>query len=121
MAIEDFFDHTCDIYHMTKVGKSPGFGLPEAPTFDYGAAPDIAAAPCHFHVNGFSPTFTEREPYTDMNVIEKLALPAGTDVRVNDKIVDRATGVAYTAGVPRDIRGHHISVQLHRTGEQRAL
>lgn len=121
MAFENFLDHTCDIYHAIKSEKSPGFGLPGAPSFTYGDTPDIAALSCHFHVSGFSPTFTEMEPNTNMTVTEKLSLPAGTDVRLNDKIVDLKTGVEYTAGVPRNIRDHHMVVQLHRREVQKAL
>lgn len=121
MPIENFFDHTCDIYHIKKEGKTPGFGLPEAPHFSYPKTPDLAGISCHFHVGGFSPSFRERKPNTDMSVSEKLALPVGIDIRINDKIVDLTTGVEYTAGVPRNIRGHHIAVELHRTGAQRAL
>lgn len=121
MAIENFFDHTCNIFHLRSEGKSPGFGLPAAPEFKYDADPDLAGVACHFHVKGFSPLFKEQSPHTDMDGSEKLSLPAGTDVRINDKIVDLTTGVEYTAGVPRNIRDHHIAVQLHRTTAQRAL
>ena len=121
MAFEDFLDHTCNIFHAVKSEKTPGFGLPGAPSFHYEDAPDIAALPCHFHVSGFSPSFAEMEPNTNMTVTEKLSLPTGTDVWLNDKIVDLATGVEYTAGVPRNIRGHHIVVQLHRREVQKAL
>jgi hypothetical protein len=51
----------------------------------------------------------------------KLTLPTGTDVRINDKIVDCSTGLEYTAEQPRDIRGHHIFVYIKKTGEQKAL
>ena len=117
MAIENF----CNIFHLRSEGKSPGFGLPAAPEFKYDADPDLAGVACHFHVKGFSPSFKEQSPHTDMDGSEKLSLPAGTDVRINDKIVDLTTGVEYTAGVPRNIRDHHIAVQLHRTTAQRAL
>ena len=106
MAIENFFDHTCNIFHLRSEGKSPGFGLPAAPEFKYDADPDLAGVACHFHVKGFSPSFKEQSPHTDMDGSEKLSLPAGTDVRIN---------------VPRNIRDHHIAVQLHRTTAQRAL
>ena len=88
MAIENFFDHTCNIFHLRSEGKSPGFGLPAAPEFKYDADPDLAGVACHFHVKGFSPSFKEQSPHTDMDGSEKLSLPAGTDVRINDKIVD---------------------------------
>lgn len=121
MAIENFFDHTCNIFHLRSKGTSPGFGLPESPQFKYDETPDLEGVSCHFHVGGFSPSFKEQRPHTDMEVNEKLSLPPGTDVRINDKIVDLTTGVVYTAGVPRNIRDHHIAVQLHRTTAQRAL
>ena len=51
----------------------------------------------------------------------KLTLPAGTDVRLNDKIVSSETGLEYTAGQPRNIRGHHMTVKIYRTAQQRPL
>lgn len=121
MAIENFYDHKCNIFHLLREEQSPGFGLPAAPSFDYADAPDLAEVACHFSVKNALPTFAERGPHTDMDATDKLALPPGTDVRINDKIVDLSTGVEYTAGVPRNIRDHHIAVQLHRTTAQRAL
>ena len=121
MAIEDFFDHTCNIFHLRSEGVSPGYSLPVSSQFKYDPTPDLAGVACHFHVKGFSPSFKEQSPHTDMDGSEKLSLPVGTDVRINDKIVDLTTGVEYTAGVPRNIRDHHIAVQLHRTTAQRAL
>ena len=44
----------------------------------------------------------------------KLTLPTGTDIKVNDKVIDCDTGYEYEAEVPRNIRGHHITVQIHR-------
>lgn len=121
MAVEDLFDHTCNIFHLRSAETSPGFGLPASPKFEYDKAPDLEGVACHFHVNNFAPSFREQQPHTDMEATEKLSLPVGTDVRINDKIVDLTTGVEYTAGVPRNIRDHHIAVQLHRTTAQRAL
>ena len=51
----------------------------------------------------------------------KLTLPAGTDVRLNDKIIDCNTGFEYTAEQPRNIRGHHIFVYVKMIGEERHL
>jgi len=51
----------------------------------------------------------------------KLTLPAGTDVRLNDKIVDCATGLEYTAEQPIDVRGHHTFVYIKKAGGQKAL
>ena len=35
MAIEDFFDHRCSIYHTQQESTSPGYGLPGSPKFKY--------------------------------------------------------------------------------------
>ena len=45
----------------------------------------------------------------------------GTDIRINDKVVDCETGLEYTAERPRNIRDHHIFVYIKRTKEQEAL
>jgi len=119
--IEDFFDHKCDIYHVIKGEGSPGYGLPGSPTFEYPAAPDIAARDCHFGVRGESVTIVQQQPQNDLNARTKLTLPAGADVRLNDKIVDCKTGYAYTAEIPRNIRDHHIFVYIKRTDVQKAL
>ena len=51
----------------------------------------------------------------------KLALPTGTDVRLNDKIVDRKNGCEYIAEIPHDIHGHHLFVYVVAKGTQRYL
>ena len=33
MAIETVCDHTCNIFHLRREGKTPGFGLQAAPEF----------------------------------------------------------------------------------------
>ena len=105
MAIEDFFDHRCSIYHTQQESTSPGYGLPGSPKFKYPKQPDLEEVPCHFGVRSAS----------------KLTLPAGTDIRLNDKIVSSETGLEYTAGQPRNIRGHHMTVKIYRTAQQRPL
>ena len=109
MAIEDFFDHRCSIYHTQQESTSPGYGLPGSPKFKYPKQPDLEEVPCHFGVR------------SDMDSDIKLTLPAGTDIRLNDKIVSNETGLEYTAGQPRNIRGHHMTVKIYRTAQQRPL
>lgn len=41
MAIEDFFDHRCSIYHTQQESTSPGYGLPGSPKFKYPKQPDL--------------------------------------------------------------------------------
>lgn len=63
----------------------------------------------------------QQQPQNDMDSDIKLTLPAGTDIRLNDKIVSSETGLEYTAGQPRNIRGHHMTVKIYRTAQQRPL
>ena len=51
----------------------------------------------------------------------KLTLPIGTDVRLNDKIVDCATGQEYTAEQPVNVRSHHLFVYIKKIEEERHL
>ena len=51
----------------------------------------------------------------------KLTLPLGTDVRLNDKIVDCDTGLEYTAEKPINVRNHHLFVYVKKIDEERYL
>lgn len=119
--IEDFFDHKCNIYHVQGEKESPGFGLPGSPTFSYNDAPDISGQMCHFGVKSGNLSTAQQQPQNDLSARLKLNLPTGTDIRLNDKVVDCSTGLAYTAEVPRNIRGHHIIVYIKREGPGKAL
>lgn len=121
MSLEDFFDHKCDIYHIQEGQASPGYGLAASPSFSYPTEPDIKERDCHFGVRSQSVTVTQTAPANLMDAKIKLTLPAGTDVRLNDKIVNCTTGFEYTAELPLNIRGHHIFVYIKRTGGQKAL
>lgn len=123
MALEDFFDHSCDIFHIQERGASPGYNLPASPEFSYPDEPDIAGLSCHFEVKSQSVTIAQGQPVNLMDAGIKLVLPAGTDVRLNDKIVDCGTGYEYTAEVPHNIRGHHVFVYVRKKdmGRQKDL
>lgn len=121
MSLEALLDHTCDIYHIVEGEKSPGYGLPASPSFSYPAEPDISGQSCHFGVRSQSVTVTQTTPANIMDAKIKLTLPTGTDIRLNDKIVDCATGLEYTAEQPRNIRGHHLFVYIKMKGEQGQL
>jgi len=121
MALEDFFDHHCNIYHDREEQKTPGWGLPASPVFSYPDKPDISQQECHFGVRSQSVTITQTAPANLMDAKIKLTLPIGTDVRQNDKIVHCDTGMEYTAEQPVNVRGHHLFVYIKRTEEQKAL
>lgn len=119
--IADFFDHKCNIYHAQSPAKSPGFALPASPVFSYPDTPDETEVPCHFGVKSAAITIAQNEPANLMEAKIKLTLPAGTDIRVNDKIIWLDNGTEYTTELPRNIRDHHMSVYIKRTHEQKAL
>lgn len=121
MSFIGMLNHTCDIYHLIHNSESPGYGLPTETVYDYPKIADDACVPCHFSTQGGGFTVIQSEPQTVLEAKIKLVLPSGTDVRINDKIVDCASGYRYTAEVPRDIHGHHIAVMLHRSAQQEAI
>lgn len=108
-------DHRCDIYHLARTDVSPGWGLAPSPSFDYPDTPDIRDLPCHFNVQVKSrQIIIQQDPQKDYEADIKLQLPPDVDIRVNDKVVDKATGYIYTAGINRNIRGHHMIAYLKR-------
>ena len=121
MSLEALLNHTCDIYHIQKEGKSPGFGLAASPSFSYPEEPDIKKQACHFGVKPANVTTTQTAPANLLEAKTKLTLPIGSDVRINDKIVDCATRLEYTAEQPVNVRNHHIFVYIKRNTGQEAL
>ncbi len=121
MSLENLLNHTCDIYHIRENSSSPGYTLPHSPTFSYSDTPDISGQKCHFGVKSASVTITQTEPANLMDAKIKLTLPADTDVRLNDKITDCATGFEYTAEQPVNVREHHVFVYIKKTGGQKTL
>jgi len=114
MAIEDLFDHKCSIYHLQTIVTDMGFGVTSEST-GYPDIPDLAAVPCHFS-SAASTQMNQTESFNEYLYTGKLKLPAGTDVRVNDRIVDDENGLEYYAQVPRNIRGNHVAVVIYRKG-----
>lgn len=120
MSFDTMLNHTCDIYHVQKADKSPGYGLPSSPSFSYVETPDLSGVQCHFSMKS-GVTVVQADPQAKYAANIKLILPLGIDVRLNDKVVDCDSGYEYTAAIPRKIRGHHIAVLLHRSNRQEAL
>ncbi len=121
MSIEKLFDHKCDIYHLRKTESVMNYGLPSSESFDYTDAPDEKSVPCHFGIESLDTEVTQKNPQNILQERIKLALPYGTDIRINDRIIDCASGLEYTAERPRNIRNHHIFVYVSRRKEQEAL
>ena len=123
MSIEALFDHSCDIYHLIKEEKSPGYNLPSSPSHTYPKKADENGVQCHFTVReGNNTSISQNEPQNELSARIKLNLPVGTSIKINDKVVDCTTGLEYTAVTPpRNIRGHHIIVYVERTRGQKPL
>lgn len=124
MAFSNLLNHKCNVYHIQKSNKSLGYNLPSMSSFSYPGEPDITDLPCHFNVrNGglLSDSIRQNEPYATLEGNIKLNVPFGTDIRLNDKVINLENGFEYTAGVPVKVRNHHIYVMLRRTDRQRPI
>ncbi len=120
MAWEDFFNHKCDIYHIVKSSDNVGYGVTDTEHFSYPAKPDHTDVDCHFMIRTGKAVIVQTEPANDYDARIKLALPAGTDIRINDKVVSKETGLTYIAELPRVIKhNHHIVVYVKREGTVR--
>lgn len=116
---DDFFNHKCDIYHLTSSNGDIGYGFEDQDVkYEYLNLPDIKKQRCHFHTKAFSMNMQQSEPFNTLTMARKLSFPIGTDIRINDKVVDCDSGIAYTAQLPTTIQNHHIVVTLTRTNEQ---
>ena len=76
---------------------------------------------CHFGVKSESTSINQTAPVNVKESRIKLTLPTGTDVRLNDKIIDKKNGYEYIAEIPHDVHGHHIFVYVTAKGQQRYL
>lgn len=114
MSIDSLFDHACDIYHMTEKSRSLGYGIRDG-EFLYPDKPDEEDVPCHFNASPAG-SLQQTESANEYIFTGKLQLPAGTDIRVNDKIVDKGNGLVYYAEIPKNIRDHHMVVMIQRKG-----
>lgn len=121
MSFDGLLNHKCDIYHLVKSDVTVGYGLPSSPAFDYPIEPDEPEISCHFGIESLDSEVAQKNPQNVLREKIKLTLPIGTDIRINDKVVDCATGLEYTAERPRNIREHHLFVYVHRVKEQEAL
>ena len=118
MAWEDFLNHKCDIYHLTKSQTDLGFGIIDEESFSYPDSPDHADVSCHFSVKTGKYVIVQNEPVNNYDARVKIAFPIGTDIRVNDKIISHETGFSYIAELPREIKNaHHMIVYANREGD----
>ncbi len=121
MAIENFFRHQCDIYHISAATKTAGYGLPNSEkTLTKPAVPSLANVPCFFGVPE-TDGIMEAEPTTVFTGANDLSLPASTVIHQGDVIIDKRFNIGYTAGFPEDMRGKYIYLPITRRTVQEAL
>ncbi len=112
----------CDIYHVKEDSVPRGYGLKDRVVFVYPDEPAAANVKCHFNIGGSKLAIVQGEPMANYEALIQLDLPPGTDIKVNDKIVDKLTGCEYTAEMPRRLPDdHHIIVMVKRREEQEPL
>ena len=112
---DDFFNHTCNIYHLEDETVNAGYGIQAADARVPEDGPAIEGVKCHFYIRQNSQVIVQHEPYSSIDGDVKLALPHGTDIRENDIVEDCGTGRRYRADIPKTIHNnHHIVVMLKR-------
>ena len=119
----DFLNDRCDIYHLQTGEVSVGYGISAATaSHSYPDEPDLTDVPCHFNRHGIFEGLGESAPARMYYGATKVQFPKGTDVRVNDRIVDKVTGVQYTISIPYMVgRNHHIAAQVSRMTQESRL
>lgn len=121
MSFMSMLNHTCDVYHIRETSESPGYGLTSSPAFSYPDEPDITDLQCHFGVKSGTRVVVQLTPEAEYQAKIKLTVPLGTDIRLNDKIIDKQTGYEYTADIPVQIRNHHLYVMISRKSAQEPI
>lgn len=111
MPIEMLFDHECDIYKCNKKQSAKGYGLPSGEEYDYPKNPDLVDIPCHFK-SAESITISKNSPALSLSGDIILKLPIGTDIKQNDRVLDKRTNIMYVAYTPVPVRGNHLKVKL---------
>jgi len=127
MAFDSFLNHKCDVYHITQKTESVGFGLEDKHSFSYPDEPDLTEVRCHFNIRGSAGSRNivqnpaTAAPHAEYRAKIKLVFPYGTDIRLNDKIVDKSNGYEYTADIPVQVQRHHMFVMVRRTASQEPI
>ena len=106
MSFESMLIHKCDVYHIIREDSD---------------MPDITDLKCKFGVKSGNRIVVQTEPRAEYQAKIKLTIPFGTDIRLNDKIIDKATDYEYTADIPVQVQNHHLFVMISRKSSQESL
>lgn len=113
MSINNLFDHSCNIYHQIIQEKELEYGLKSSNVYTYENEVSEKYIPCHFK-NINDQRITQKEAFYASYDDIKVILPFGTNVVLNDKIVNAQTNEQYIAGFPINYRNSHIIVRLRK-------
>lgn len=112
---EDFFNHTCNIYHLEDESTDIGYGIRATDVKKPQKKADEKEVRCHFYIRSNGVKIVQKEPYSSADGEMKLSLPVGTNIKMNDTVEDCRDGLMYRAGKPMEVHGgHHIIVMLSR-------
>lgn len=112
--LEDFFNHRCDIFHLVENQEQGCYGIRSRERMAPEKVPSEENIRCHFHTKSNSLQIVQGEPYSKLTGEVKLSLPIGIDIRKNDVVRSRESGMYYRADMPKNIQGHHLTVILRR-------
>jgi len=116
MSFEGLLDDLCDIYTLKVKTKGGSYGLPDKEIQYYSDTPDFINVRCHFNkIRVDNPI--QSEPQNKILYPRKLNFPINIDIKSMDKIVNKIDGIAYYAGIPGNIRNHHIIVPVRKVEE----
>lgn len=116
MSFDSLLDDLCDIYFIKERTVGGVYGTPSRKETYYEDSPDLPNIPCHFNKVG-SPVPSQQDPKNEYTYDRKLNLPINTQISSMDKVVNKMDGIVYYAGIPDNIRNHHISVPLKKEDE----
>lgn len=113
MSYKSMLIHRCDIYRLVSQPDVVKFGVPQEVKPKYGAGAIALNVPCYFSKSTRSQaSIIQGEPNSFIIETLNVHFLPGTDLQTNDKIV--CDGEAYKAKLPRNIRKHHIEVEVER-------
>lgn len=121
MSFKDSLNHKCNIYRAKKTSEKQGYALPDKETFSYSKEPTEYDVACHFSYGSNFGSLKQQEPRNIIDEQVKLVYEIGEDIRENDKIEDCQTGLFYLAGLPINVRNHHMYVMLRRSNTGKAI
>lgn len=121
MSFSKSLNHRCNIYRADKQSKKQGYSLPDKDEFSYTSEPTEYDVRCHFKYGSSFGNLEQHEPRNMSNESVKLIYGLCTDIQQNDKIEDCQTGLFYIAGLPVNVRNHHMYVMLRRPNTGKAI